>query len=624
MRIKLYRTGMASLLMWMVGILTWGDVKAKSTYVIGEDEHPWVESGTFEQMDRTDPDWIQIVHVDANENLIPGLWDRGGEIDAPRYSYAIQHSDEDKHRMSDGDWSTAFVHRPEWYINRWGHDWVTFDLGAPFPLNKIRFSSREEYRSRIMREYTVQVWDGHSAVYDAIWRSWSLTYQLIKQDTNNLSPVVELTFPTQLAQRVRIRPGPPDRTWELAEMEAYGEGYLSLPATFTSEVLDLKDVGDVGAIATWGKIRWKGWRDEGAEVEIQTRSGDDATPEVYWRKTGVGEEQVSWSESGKPLTKKQYENLLSEARGRITPDREHWSFWSAPYDFEEGLEEGGVSIASPSPRRYFQIRVKITPTSTDAAGLDYIGFTFSHKIPAYKILAEISPVEVSSRKPTRFTYALRPRIRGEDTGFDILEIMTPMRADTVRSVRIDRTGVDFTTEYREDRFIVHFPKVVRDQTLVEVEFDCLVLAYASFEGRVFDSTSDELPQLVSPGDVTDRLLSNSLSVRTFLEEPMILTLDASPNPFTPNGDGIHDVLNISYNLLRLTGSAPVLLGIYDRSGELVKEVYRGKDENDRYVKTWDGRDQGGEVVSPGTYIVRLSVEADQGEENKARTVVVVY
>ncbi|RLJ01055.1 MAG: hypothetical protein DRP11_05075, partial [Candidatus Aenigmatarchaeota archaeon] len=293
-----------------------------------------------------------------------------------------------------------------------------------------------------------------------------------------------------------------------------------------------------------------------------------------------------------------------------------------PYNFEEGLK-GGVPIASPSPRRYLQLRVKIIPTSAAGAGLDYIGFDFSHSIPAHEVLAEIYPTEVSPKQATRFTYALRPRIRPGDTGFNSLEILTPIRADTVRSVRIDGEEVDFEVEYYDDRFVLHFPKVTRDQTLVEIDFDCLVLRYFGFEGRVFDDELDELPQLVSPGDVVRDLPGDEISVRVSLEEPIVVSVAVSPNPFTPNDDGISDIVNVSYSLLRLE-ECPVSLEIYDLSGNLVREVYRGMAGSGRYFKAWDGRDEEDKLVPPGVYIYKLSVHADQGEEVKVGTVTVVY
>ena len=357
-------------------------------------------------------------------------------------------------------------------------------------------------------------------------------------------------------------------------------------------------------------------------MPVRTRSGEDDEPYVYWRKTGVGDEQVNWSEPGQPLTREEYEALSSAEQGRITYDTEHWSFWSAPYGFEKGLE--GVPVMSPGPRRYFQVRVRFVPTNTAGAGLDFIAFEFSHRIPAAEIVAEIAPTQVSSQQSTTFTYALRPRIGEGNPGFDSLEITTPIRADTVRSVRISGVEVDFTVEVLKDRLILRFPKVTRDRILVEVEFDCLVLSYTRFDGRVFDSRSDEPYQWVIPGNAVTRLLSNSLSVEVSLDEPTISAVEVFPNPFTPNGDGVNDVLNMSYSLLRLDGSVPVSLSIYTLSGGFVKQLYRGQDPSGRYLRHWDGTDEEHKVVSPGMYIYRLSVEADQGEETKVGTVGVVY
>ena len=588
-------------------LLAPGAVHAKEEYVIGREEHPWVGSGTLENFDTSsEPGWIRVIKLDPAENLALDLWERGGDIDIPVWGPTIQAPREEKERLVDGDPTTAYIGRPRYSFGAWYQVPITLDLGMPFPVNRIRLISREEFRTHIIKEYKLLVWDGNP----------EHGFRLLRQDLENLSPVIDLDIPLQPIRSIRLRAGPLMSTWEVAEFEVYGEGYVPLPATYVSEVIDF------GKPVVLGKIMWKGWREEGARVEIQTKTGDDDTPLVYWRKTGVGEEQVWWSEKGKPLTKEDYENLEIKAKGRITEDTEHWSFWSAPYNFDEGLGEG-VPIASPSPRRYLQIRVRVIPTNYAGAGLDYIAFEFSPSVPAYEVCAEIYPTDVSPLRPTKFIYALRPRMTSENVGFNSLEVLTPMRADTVRSVRIDGRKVDFEVERYDDRFVVHFPKVTRDQTLVEVEFDCLVLKYFRFEGRIFDNELDELPQLVTSGDVIDRLPDDDISVRVSLEEPIVTPVAISPNPFTPDGDGVNDVTEVAYNLLRLEG-CPVSLEIYHPSGSLVREVYKGREGSGRYTKEWDGRDDAGRLVPPGVYIYKLSVQADQEKVVRSGTVTVIY
>ena len=77
----------------------------------------------------------------------------------------------------------------------------------------------------------------------------------------------------------------------------------------------------------------------------------------------------------------------------------------------------------------------------------------------------------------------------------------------------------------------------------------------------------------------------------------------SPNPFTPNGDGVNEVVNISYKLLRLTSAVPVAIEIYDLSGRLVRRVYEGEDPVGEYRHVWDGRDDSNGLVPPGVYPV---------------------
>ncbi len=70
--------------------------------------------------------------------------------------------------------------------------------------------------------------------------------------------------------------------------------------------------------------------------------------------------------------------------------------------------------------------------------------------------------------------------------------------------------------------------------------------------------------------------------------------------FTPNGDGVNDVLQIDYVVLKVNEPTAVRVLIHDLAGRLVREVYDGADRAGRYARSWDGLDAGGNGLPRGT------------------------
>ena len=92
----------------------------------------------------------------------------------------------------------------------------------------------------------------------------------------------------------------------------------------------------------------------------------------------------------------------------------------------------------------------------------------------------------------------------------------------------------------------------------------------------------------------------------------------SPNPFSPNDDGLYDETNISFYLSQ---EATVTIEIYNIDGDRVKILTNlfaitAEDVPDKTPRritgmTWDGKDNMGETVPYGIYIARFTVTFSQ-------------
>ncbi|KPA14962.1 PKD domain protein, partial [Candidatus Magnetomorum sp. HK-1] len=91
-------------------------------------------------------------------------------------------------------------------------------------------------------------------------------------------------------------------------------------------------------------------------------------------------------------------------------------------------------------------------------------------------------------------------------------------------------------------------------------------------------------------------------------------VSASPEIFSPNADGISDLVDIRFKLM--SGASNVDIHIYDASNQLIKTIwdqhYAEKGEN---IVQWDGTNDSEEIVPDGDYTYKISILATVGSEN---------
>ncbi|MCC7265383.1 MAG: gliding motility-associated C-terminal domain-containing protein [Candidatus Latescibacteria bacterium] len=660
--------------------------------------------------------WIFPQRADETKNIALGLLDRGGRLSSPTIlESGIEAS---LALMVDNKGATAFERKSisgVRQVNAFGV-YFDFDLGARFGVSRIQFFPRNAhpdyldsdnpFQNDYLRAYELFLNDG-SEETQIEGRPAMTSYKL---ELQNDEPVVDLRIPPQYVRYLRLK----SQTvidFEIAEFQVFGVG-------FVPEAIYVSNIFDLGSqLALWGNIRWLEehlGRERMSRVHISTRSGLDDTPLVYNRidtESGLG---VPWKEGSVVTTAEGLQVKLDEAlgapealalfrklpleeknrvaltladylalggkKGEVEDDLEAWSPWSPPYSpagvaiTAENLGDSqlGVPIVSPGPRRYLQFEAEFMSEDLAAAtGLGGLSFTVSGPPVAQELLGEISPRSTELGVPTTFTYAVlptlvKPRI---DTGFDVFEISTPVRAEAVEEIQVtfpdgqvrsadfsaadlqalplaDASG-DFGIEAVDDhRLRVRFPMIGASDlgtgktALLKIRFRCRVLRYGTkFAGTAWNAAAGDVGQGVIAGNAfrfaeqDDDLLpvgsptQRGLSVDVPLSgvgEKMLINARAVPRPFTPNQDGINDRASIVYDIARLVGGAPVRIEIFDLAGLQVRQLLAATQESGSFAVPWDGKDGQGRLLPPGIYIYRITLDSDIRGETVVGTVEMVY
>jgi flagellar basal-body rod modification protein FlgD len=131
-------------------------------------------------------------------------------------------------------------------------------------------------------------------------------------------------------------------------------------------------------------------------------------------------------------------------------------------------------------------------------------------------------------------------------------------------------------------------------------------------------------QILREGGLTAVQNPSSLAVQVERRSSLLINVHADPSVVTPNDDGFNDTATIRFDVTDLTSGGDVMVRIYDLSGRLVRIVDDNSYASGRYARVWDGKNERGELASPGLYIFTIDVDADAGAAAKSGTIAVAY
>ncbi len=592
---------------------------------------------------------LRPIRIDPNENLALTLDQRNGNLFTSVSTGYTREAAKEVQVMIDGDPQTATLRRVEVnpflaglniaYIKN-----TVLNLGAELPINRIIFYPRPGFEENYLEWYEIGVADNtapfrSSPGEEAPGKRWyqdinrtidapnDPAFDVLERNSENLDVIVDLQFPTRDLRWIGIRPVNPVRDWEIAEVEVYGDGYVS-KTTYRSGVLDF------GRPVSWSKVRWSGAIPENTRLILRTRSGSTPQPSLFWKVGRTGKlERVSKDEYITAYQVGLFNNIDA------THDIEHWSFWSTPYDLHAATRDSllpaaswkdGTTLLSPGPSQYLQLEVVMFSDGPVAPHIDELSLLFAEEPAAQVVYGEVWPNSTDSFEPHTFTYIVRPVLQPGDLGFDRLEIFTQIPVEAVHSVMVD--GKDIMDRYppiiKEDRILISFDQLNPAQDTekqIEIVFDARVLRFgAEFTGWVYNSYQPNIKQQVKAGNATFRFAGDGLSINTPVGGALVQRLSVHPIVFSPNDDGINDHIAIKYDLRDIESPRQITLKIFNLAGHIVQQVATTTTTSGSFVQRWDGRNKARQLVPPGTYLYQISLDSDDGNEVATGTLSVAY
>ena len=218
---------------------------------------------------------------------------------------------------------------------------------------------------------------------------------------------------------------------------------------------------------------------------------------------------------------------------------------------------------------------------------------------------------------------MRPR-ETKASGFDHLVVETPTPTRFIGAL-VNDEPLEVEDQSVEAGFAVTFPQPLRDDDLVELRFAAQVFQQSTpFVLFIQDARSEDASrQRVDPGDATDQVASSTNVVGLPVARDLLLNIVFDTAVLTPNGDGINDALAIRADVINILEPRPWHLRLYDLAGQVLAERSQAVTAGVQDF-TWDGRDQAGQLVPPGLYLLELHLDGDAHQQRVRHVISVVY
>ena len=312
------------------------------------------------------------------------------------------------------------------------------------------------------------------------------------------------------------------------------------------------------------------------QIAVEVRTGRDDSPLVYHIIDELRREDVVEFQDWDQAPWNFYSGFPGQ-KGSVQDDLANWSFWSVPH------RTSGEGIRVPDGRQFIQVRAFITSEEVFAFGrLNSLSIEYSPLL-ANPIVGEVAlmedphptggVVEVPLGEPVTLTYDVRADFSSaSQTGFDAIRLQTPEAVDFQRFEMGEPLAIVEPDSVKVDdrELVVYFPSrpVSRASNQpLRLIFATQVFNYSTvFEGEVFQIGSENLPQSIDGGDATPLVSTDDLRVFAPLQRLEVLAgVVLGGRVLTPNGDGVHDELAVSFTLQGIEAAA-VDVSIYDLGG----------------------------------------------------------